>query len=865
MAELLIRIILPMGLAGGAFYLVLLALRPLWGRLAPRLRKAGLLAVCALMLVPLPFAVSALVAQADAPSRAQTVQYNPAYRVGENLGEAIRYEAVAEPVPQSEPDGAAPAPAPVDSAYTGSPEPTWPSTAQLLAFIYLTGLAAAVFLYTLRYTRLMRALAKDRAPADDEAQAACLALCKELGIKRPPLLYRSARVPAPFLAGVLRPAIYLPEDLTDPQFLNFTLRHELAHYKKGDLSLKLVVLAASAVQWYIPLWPLLQRDFAEVCEEDCDAFVAATLSGAQRQAYAGLLLDYAGSRLPGAALAFSSPKGRLKKRLGLLLRPAKPRRALKIAGAITLCALVAGGLLVGCSMAVGMEGAEEANGPTDLPMTDFEKRLVYGEDSGNSAENPPANFRANYEQLLEAYGTGKQLTAFRGAFNEVGEKSTRPRRQVVWSFYATQLDNGTEFTSSIPCLRNDIPVYATLHDGDTAVVNPVPDADPGHWPDKHPKVYAPHESRWTANFFAPVGSPVVAVADGVVVDIGYEDYLGHFLLLAHSPDETSMYTGFAEVSAIVGSEVRQGDALGTVGMPTGALPPHINYMLRGGYYLFDPAITPDEVTELARNDPRETSTSTWVGEWELSLAYPVEVIKLGFSCEDDSLLMDVYAEPGSEVLAAAYGRVVEVGANAEWDNYVVITLPNQRSVRYTHCGTLRVAEGNEVFRNQPIATVGAIHGGQPGIHVEMIDPTGYEIDTCQYFSRDSQLPPLLADPLPGPGEVVNPYVEGQHPGMDISVPAGTYAVAVHYGEVIRSGYDEILGNYVRILHKDLGLATIYAHCDTLYVVEGEMVTVGQAVASVGANPHVGGEPALHFEVWDAAVQPVDPQDWVDFD
>ena len=56
---------------------------------------------------------------------------------------------------------------------------------------------------------------------------------------------------------------------------------------------------------------------------------------------------------------------------------------------------------------------------------------------------------------------------------------------------------------------------------------------------------------------------------------------------------------------------------------------------------------------------------------------------------------------------------------------------------------------------------------------------------------------------------------------------------------------EIIGNHIKILNNDI--MTLYAHCKTIYVKEGETIKQGQAIAQVGATGNVTG-PHLHFEV-----------------
>lgn len=55
----------------------------------------------------------------------------------------------------------------------------------------------------------------------------------------------------------------------------------------------------------------------------------------------------------------------------------------------------------------------------------------------------------------------------------------------------------------------------------------------------------------------------------------------------------------------------------------------------------------------------------------------------------------------------------------------------------------------------------------------------------------------------------------------------------------------IIGNHIKILNNDV--MTLYAHCKTIYVKEGDIIKQGQAIAEVGATGNVTG-PHLHFEV-----------------
>lgn len=84
-----------------------------------------------------------------------------------------------------------------------------------------------------------------------------------------------------------------------------------------------------------------------------------------------------------------------------------------------------------------------------------------------------------------------------------------------------------------------------------------------------------------------------------------------------------------------------------------------------------------------------------------------------------------------------------------------------------------------------------------------------------------------------------------HNGIDIGAPTGTPIVASASGEAFFSGVLGGFGNVVFIDHFN-GLITVYAHQDSLAVREGERVSRGQVIGTVGSTGNSTG-PHLHFE------------------
>ena len=87
-----------------------------------------------------------------------------------------------------------------------------------------------------------------------------------------------------------------------------------------------------------------------------------------------------------------------------------------------------------------------------------------------------------------------------------------------------------------------------------------------------------------------------------------------------------------------------------------------------------------------------------------------------------------------------------------------------------------------------------------------------------------------------------------HKGTDIGAPQGTPIYAAASGTVIYSqyGYGGGYGNHVIISHGN-GVTTLYGHCTELYVDEGEYVSQGELIASVGSTGESTGN-HLHLEI-----------------
>lgn len=76
---------------------------------------------------------------------------------------------------------------------------------------------------------------------------------------------------------------------------------------------------------------------------------------------------------------------------------------------------------------------------------------------------------------------------------------------------------------------------------------------------------------------SPVGTPIFAPADGVVIFMGSKAGFGNFIMIAHGYGVVTRYGHNAENMVQVGQTVKRGDQIATVGMSGRTTGPHLHY------------------------------------------------------------------------------------------------------------------------------------------------------------------------------------------------------------------------------------------------------------------------------------------------
>lgn len=265
------------------------------------------------------------------------------------LPEAPSHHTSAVAPPTSHHSGALKKPVPSTHAIPSLRAPFY------IAFTLLWAAASLVLLLRLLMHHLavlrLRRTAFQAKPSFTES---CQSIAAKLGTNPPPV-FQHPEVHSPFLAGCLRPCIFLPlgdGELTLNERAVFF--HELAHLTRRDTFWNLLCHLGIALLPFQPLLWVLARHIEETSDFVCDDFVAHhTISG---RIYAASLLETAWAFQPArretiAGVGFISLASSLRRRIARILDTSRAitirvgTRMLVLISSFCLCITFLSGLI----------------------------------------------------------------------------------------------------------------------------------------------------------------------------------------------------------------------------------------------------------------------------------------------------------------------------------------------------------------------------------------------------------------------------------------------------------------------------------------------------------------------------------------
>ena len=162
----------------------------------------------------------------------------------------------------------------------------------------------------------------------------CLKRKLRFAIKLKDNVYVSDKVHTSFVFGILKPKIFIPENIGEED-LNNIIIHEQAHIKRFDHITKILAYLILSVHWFNPFNWLLFKLFSEDAEFLCDEKTLATIGYDTKNSYINTFLKFSTKKkrtvvFYNVGFSFHTTKRRIKN----MLNVKKPSKTMTVA---TVC------------------------------------------------------------------------------------------------------------------------------------------------------------------------------------------------------------------------------------------------------------------------------------------------------------------------------------------------------------------------------------------------------------------------------------------------------------------------------------------------------------------------------------------------
>lgn len=410
----------------------------------------------------------------------------------------------------------------------------------------------------------------------------------DIGCKLPIVISHIAHTP--MLIGIIKPVIILPAIGFSAQELDMVLAHEMMHYRRKDLFVKLLLFIAKGLHWFNPAIYALGRQLDVMCEFSCDEKVVQKMDSEYRLAYGKIILQVLRHSTVTAsttsnivfATNLCNSKKNFKRRLISIMNTKKMKKSIAAVALATGMIIVGGGLALSGGLRAAMPVSTIEPAAVDVSVPPL---LVL----------PPATADMPTENIPEAYALDSYNTSMQWPIGEFTRISS------PFGLRVNPVSGQEEFHSGL-----DLP--------------------------------------------APVGTHILAVLDGYVAFAGWLDGFGNTVIIDHGDDISTVYAHAYSVRVQDGQFVQQGEIIAYVGDTGYALGPHLHFEVRMGGYPVDPLVffnsgNQSDIFGRARSDISAEQRYVSIPEPVEHLVYTIEGGERNIRFELAHIHLDGYPTP----------------------------------------------------------------------------------------------------------------------------------------------------------------------------------------------------------------------------
>jgi len=224
----------------------------------------------------------------------------------------------------------------------------------IIKYIWIIGAIALLLLKVIPYIRFKSSILRDSRVVKEEDIVRLFNICKdELNLNAKVELRTCNTVGSPMLIGIFHPIVLIPGIDEDYKRLKMIFLHELNHYKRKDIIIKVFAIFINAIHWFNPFVYILLKEVDKYCEYSIDEKVVEEMDLDDRKYYGGTILSLINSSMlkkSSLTTAMGSNGKQLKTRLENMIYSVKITRKKQIISLFAAILILSSGFTIGCSI-----------------------------------------------------------------------------------------------------------------------------------------------------------------------------------------------------------------------------------------------------------------------------------------------------------------------------------------------------------------------------------------------------------------------------------------------------------------------------------------------------------------------------------
>ncbi len=321
----------------------------------------------------------------------------------------------------------------------------------ILLYIWLIGIGGSAVYHVVVYLMMRRTYMKDLETVKNSSLQEEIDNLqnKYLGQKRL-TVYENKQVQSPLITGILYPKLIIPsyEGDWNAKELELITAHELCHYCKKDLWLKMLMLAVTCFNWFNPAVYMMKKQFYYDMELVCDESVMRGRSKEEKETYAKILMSYAGKGRRNYTFMSGLAAGSkfTKNRIYHIWEDGKKKK-----GVIVFATVLVGFIGIGLFVSCGYKPGEVGN--SVLFNGAFIQGVAGWGNPGNSNayENIDFNYNNEHNKMVRVYDDKTYVARNDGIYvMEAGELKCLYENSYNYHRGFDIYDDAIYFTGSVP-------------------------------------------------------------------------------------------------------------------------------------------------------------------------------------------------------------------------------------------------------------------------------------------------------------------------------------------------------------------------------------------------------------------------------